>query len=663
MRDVSTINHGLTIRCALIALLVSSWISSSSGAEIPAQAFFRDPFLSDVAISPDGRLLAALIVRTGKETMFVRAVGEGDLVPVARHEVPGWSIKELIWVSNRRLLFSLEAQPQYSAGLRRRITQLWSVENDGSHKRPLGPNWPVQEFPVNRSSVVAALPSEPDRALIQYLEEGGVSITPRVINASTGLLGKALASLPGVEQWHADSHGDVRAAVAGDRYASSYQLHARSDVGAELKLVNRFDPKREPGWFFAGFAEAPNRLYVIDHDLDGRDGLHEYDLEQGALGALVFEHPEVDVAGLAVDHLGRAVGVDYITDGWQRHYFDAAAAAEQRGLDSALPGATNRIVSASADGTRKLVRSEGPQAPPSYYLMDRKEMSLDLLFTVYPELDGASLSPMRAVSFAARDGLPLHGFVTTPLGRNKAPYPTIVVTLDRPQGRALLEFQPIVQFLASRGFAVLQVNFRGSRGYGAAFEAAGRGQWGLGMQDDIEDAVRWLVQQGIADPQRIGIFGTGFGGYTALAAALRSPELYRAVASYGAATDLVTLAADDQHHFGPWANDVDPASSAWSDPKKLVAISPYDRLDELDVPVLLGHGALDQAVDVKHAKRMHQGLLRAEKQTELLLYPNEGETLGLEANRVAFYEKLADFFERNVARASARRTSAPDQPE
>jgi dipeptidyl aminopeptidase/acylaminoacyl peptidase len=412
--------------------------------------------------------------------------------------------------------------------------------------------------------------------------------------------------------------------------------------------VSEFDPYTEAGLFFAAFAEAPEILYVIKHEPRGRTSVHEYDLAKGELGKEVFSHPEVDTVGIVFDHEGRAVGVDYILDGYERHFFDEAAAREQRGLDQALPSGSSRIVSSSWNGKLKVVMASGSDFPPRYYLLDREEKNLSVLFSAYPELDSEPLSKTRSVSFEARDGLSLHAYVTVPAGVPEQGLPALVLVQDGPERQDWLGFSPIVQFLANRGFAVLVVNFRGTFGYGEAFEAAGREQWGIAIQDDLEDGVRWLIAEGIADPRRIGILGSGFGGYSALMGAVRTPTLYRACASFGAATDLVTVVREKQHD-GLWTHDVEGFAGVWSDRKRLVATSPYDQIEKIEVPILLGHGERDARVHVKHATRMHAGLQHAGKDSELRLYELESSWLRHEENRSDFYERVARFFEQHLA--------------
>jgi dipeptidyl aminopeptidase/acylaminoacyl peptidase len=254
---------------------------------------------------------------------------------------------------------------------------------------------------------------------------------------------------------------------------------------------------------------------------------------------------------------------------------------------------------------------------------------------------------MQPVAFQARDGLEIPGYLTRPTGAAPAPLPTILYLHGGPSTRDVWGWDPTVQFLASRGFAVFQPNFRGSTGYGRRHAELGHEQWGLAMQDDIEDAAHWLIARGITDPRRIGIYGADYGGYAALMALVKTPELFAAGASLAGVTDLIAMLNDEAWcRSGPRSEQT--VGSWWSDRTRLRETSPAQRADRILAPVLIAHGTADDAVHVRHAERMAEALEAGGGQVETLLYPGEVQGFVDEGKRIDFYERLAEFFARHL---------------
>ena len=610
------------------ALVVACLCGPGHAAELSASAFFK-PFLSQIALSPDGSHFAAVIARAEKETIIVRSIGEGAPVPIVRNE-ESWRVSRLVWANDERLIFEREL---FGGGVQRR--QVWAVNRDGSNRKGLG-----DFIDQPDAGLVDVLRSKPDRVLVSH--EGKVL----ELDIVHGHRGKPLAEISALRRWYADQSGAVRAGASASDAPLRRLLLARADAAASLGLVSDFDPFTEPGLEFGAFSATPGKLIVATSDPVARRRLHEYDLASAQLGTQLFAHPEVDVGAVVLDHSGRAVGVDYVVDLPQRYYWDEGAAAEQRGLDLALSAPTNRIASSSWDGRTKLISSSGPSRAPIYYLLQRDTGELAPLFSIYPELDAVTLAEVRAISFAARDGLTLHGYVTTP-SRGTPPFPTIVLVHDHSAaqpGRDWLRFDPLVQFLAYRGFAVLQVNYRGSGGYGGAFVAAGRNEWGLGMQSDLEDGVIHLISKGIADPKRVGLFGHGFGGFMALMAVVRNPDFFGAAACYGAPTDLATLLREGKNDWGELVAEGDDAVGAWADRRRVSAASPYDHLGQITVPILIGHGGRDVRVDIKHGVRLQRELEILGRKSAFHPLRDEHAEITRDDNRAIFYSALADFF-------------------
>jgi dipeptidyl aminopeptidase/acylaminoacyl peptidase len=319
-------------------------------------------------------------------------------------------------------------------------------------------------------------------------------------------------------------------------------------------------------------------------------------------------------------------------------------------------------VSASEDGRFVLFRVRSDVQASSYYAYDREQKALSHLVDQHPELPAERMSPMQSIAYTARDGLRISGYLTLPNGRGGKNLPAIVLPHGGPFARDVRDWNAEVQFLASRGFAVLQPNFRGSSGFGRAFERSGYRQWGLAMQDDISDGVKWLVEQGIADPDRIGIYGASYGGYAALVGGTKTASLYRAAAAYAPVVDLELMIDDEASYRGyvPYAET--QIGGELGDKERLRANSPLRLAEQAGVPILLGHGDEDDVVDVHHSRKMAAALRKAGKPFEYLEFPHEIHGFLLESNRIRWYEALAAFFEKHLAQRAANTAAAGAAP-
>jgi dipeptidyl aminopeptidase/acylaminoacyl peptidase len=343
---------------------------------------------------------------------------------------------------------------------------------------------------------------------------------------------------------------------------------------------------------------------------------------------------------------GRLLAVYYETDRPHWKHFDESAGRDQAAIDYELSDTWNEVVSSDAAERVAIVRASSDVSPPRYYIYNRATGRMSLLFEAYPELRRDMMSPMQPVSFAARDGLTLHGYLTRPRGASGAG-PAILLVHGGPTARDVWSWDPEVQFLVSRGFSVLQVNFRGSSGYGARHERLGYKQWGLAMQDDLTDAAQWLIAQGVADPARLGIYGASYGGYAALMGLVKTPELFRAGASFAGVTDIIELLDNvDRYAFSDFNGPV--TGDASDDREQLAATSPARHVDRIRAPVLIAHGTEDPSVHVDQAHLMIDALEAAGKPVEAHLYRDEVHGFMDERNAIDFYTKLADFFERHL---------------
>lgn len=644
-------------RCLLpVAVLALIWTgpqplaAEDRAPRLPVKAFFGNPEFSDPQLSPDGKHIAMLVSRGDTLLVAVRATEGGELKLIGRISEPQIRPRWLHWANNTRLLISLQMRDSRTVGFRARRHRLFGIDMDSKNARLLGVTQSkdgLEEWGVQFEDEILHWPlHDPDHVLILYRDQEFPSA--RLVDVSYGRLSVAMPSRVGVHFWHVDHDGEVR---AGEGHQSGrYTLYARANAKTDFEKIEDIDLNDNKGFRFAGFSFDPSKIYVHSR-LDGRQAIYEYNLAAKQLGDLVFAPPAGDAGELIFDEeRRRLIAVDYIGDEAKRHFLDKDAEREQMAIDKALPGTANAVVSQSRDHSRAIVERSGDAHAPEYYLFlrDTQPKRLDFLLAAYPELTPGRLAPMRSVSYLAHDGLTIPAYLTLPNGVEPKRLPVIVLPHGGPTAQDYRHFDQEVQFFANRGFAVFQMNFRGSGGLGDQHLESGYGQWGLAMQDDITDGVKWLIEQGIADPARIGIYGSSYGGYAALMGLVRTPDLYRAGASYAGVTSLSDLLSADQWYlFGDHSKTVSGRGPA--DSKRLRENSPVDNAAKIRLPVFLAHGEDDDHVHVKHSQMMAKALRNAGKDVEYLEFPHEFHGFLLEQNRLRFYERLGEFFEKHLA--------------
>ena len=365
---------------------------------------------------------------------------------------------------------------------------------------------------------------------------------------------------------------------------------------------------------------------------------------------MLFEHPDVDVGGISIsDVTKKPIATGYYTDKPQVHYFDEEWDAQQQGINQALPGTINSFTSVTRDESKTIVTAWNSTQPPKYYLYDRAKSSLEELVASQPWVNPDEMAPMQSVQYTARDGLKINGYLTLPKGSDGKNLPFIINPHGGPQARDGYGYSPETQFLANRGYAVMQINFRGSVGYGMDFVDAGNRQWGLKMQDDITDAVAWAVREGIADPERVCIYGGSYGGYAAMAGLTYTPELYKCGINYVGVTSIPLL-----FKTLPDAWEAGRPQMEWriGNPKTDKALledrSPINHVEKIKAPLMMAYGKRDARVDLSHATRLERQLKKHKKDYQLMIKIDEGHGFRKYENRMDYYEAMEAFLKKNL---------------
>lgn len=648
---------------SLIGFLAASMLAGALRADppprIPVRDFVANPSVSTPRLSGDGKTYAFVASQGDTQVIFSMGVAPGSKpVALARVDDPETRLAWIEWANADRLLISAQARNPNAIHVRARMTRLFGVNRDGGDFGWLGKRWPLfgqLQLPVTyQDQVLHMTPDDPGGVLLEYWPPTDEAPNVVRMDVVTGRTRVAQGRTKRIRSWFADPAGHVRAGEAVTP-SNLYQLYARIEPKGSLELVFEHPLFGDGGPTFAGFHADPAKIYVTAPH-EGRAAVFELDLRTHAVGPLVFAHPEVDVDELQRDPGTdqRVIGARYIVDRPAIHFFDARAETEHLALGRAFARefhtpVFHERVSVSADGERQIYEVSSEIQPPSYYLYDSTTHSLAHILNQRPNLKPELLAPTQRITLRARDGLEIPAYLTLPRGVEPKGLPMVVNVHGGPWARDWIQWDPEVQLLANRGFAVLQVNFRGSSGLGTKHLEAGYREWGQKIQDDITDAVKWTIAEGIADPDRIGITGGSYGGYATLVGLTKTPELYRAGAAYAAVTDIEFLISDDKWYDWGYEWHETMVGGERGDTQRLRAASPLRHAANVRVPVLLGHGVDDQRVHVRQSRRMADALRDAGKDVTYLEFPDEIHGFLLEANRIRWYEALIAFFEKHLA--------------
>jgi dipeptidyl aminopeptidase/acylaminoacyl peptidase len=622
---------------------LAAFFSSLAGAQPPSvEDFFRNPEFTQMKLSPDGEWVAALTSVNNRRNLAVLSVDDSQAVAIT--DGRRTDISDFYWITNERLIYLIDIDGNEAFGL-------FAIDRDGSDWRELvGPEDGVQVFP-RQVLPLDRLAHDPDYILVTDNQRRKLYPDVYRLNVDNGRMTREVMNPGYVGSWLTDHDGVVRVGIGStdDPRDLITQIVYRDSAQDDWRVLTEFNQFDDHGFTPLGFAADNRTLYVRSNIGRDTQALYTYDPDSGKRGELIFGHDEADIETIDLspsDH--RLLGVSYEFERPAFHAVDPATAEIQTAIDDALPDTLNRIVSISDDEQHMLILASSDVDPGSFYLLDQDKAQLRFYASRMAWLLPAQLAPMRPVAITARDGVVLHGYLTLPNNSGGENLPLILHPHGGPYGvRDSWGFNRHVQFLASRGYAVLQVNYRGSGGYGKEFMDIAWQQWGLAMQDDLTDAVRWAIDEGIADPMRVCIYGASYGGFATMAGITTTPELYRCAANYVGVVDLPEL-------YAYWsASPIASGLEAWfrraiGDPRadrdRLEASSPINNLDGLAVPLFIIHGRRDPRVPIAQAEMLTRALRRREIPFELLIKNDEGHGFVKEENNFELYRRLEAFF-------------------
>jgi dipeptidyl aminopeptidase/acylaminoacyl peptidase len=497
-----------------------------------------------------------------------------------------------------------------------------------------------------RASIEDDLQDDPDHILISHNGRNPEVFDVYRSNIHTGELVRVAENPGNIVGWQTDHQGQVRAAITSDGLHTTL-LYRDTDAEPFRPIITTdFRSVVSPEFF----TFDNQRLYALSNR--GRDclALVLIDPKDPDQEEVIFQTQENDLDGAGYSRLRQVLTVAvYQKDKLQYHFFDDESAQRYARISEKLPGYDISLQSGTRDERKFIVAAYNDRTPGSRYIYDADSDTLDKLADINPALSESDMAPQRPIQYVSRDGLVIHGYLTLPVGRPAAGLPCIVNPHGGPWMRDGWGFNPEVQFLANRGYCVLQMNYRGSTGYGRKFWEASFGQWGLRMQDDITDGVEWLITQGIADPDRIAIYGGSYGGYATLAGITYTPDLYAAAVDYVGVSNLLTFMNTIPPYWKPMLTKMHSmVGDPEADRERLVATSPALNADKIKTPLFIAQGAHDPRVNKDESDQMVAALRARGIEVEYMVKDNEGHGFHNDENKFEFYERMEVFLEQHL---------------
>ncbi|MFA5010386.1 MAG: S9 family peptidase [Ignavibacteria bacterium] len=615
----------------LAIFMLVSFALNAQVREIPLKDFFKNPEKTGYQISPDGNYFSFLAPWESRLNIFVQKIGDNDAVRITSAKER--DITSYFWKGNNKIMYLQDKAGDENF-------KLYSVNKDGSDLKLLTPEDKV------RAGIVDDLEDIDDYMLISMNERNPQAFDVYRLNVNTGEK-KMIAENPGnIMGWITDHDGKLRVATASDGVNSVVLYRGTEDEPFKEVLVTNFRDELNPLFF-----TFDNKFMYASSNL-GRDksAIVKYDIANGKEIEVMYENPDVDVSGLSYSRKRKVLTtISYVKEKRELKFLDSETEKRYDRLKKELGDYEVVITGLNKNEDKFLVRTYSDRSLGSYYFYDAASDKLSKIVEVSPWLNENELSVQKPVTYKSRDGLTIHGYLTLPVGVEPKNLPVVMNIHGGPWARDNWGFNPEVQFLANRGFAVLQVNYRGSTGYGKKFWEASFREWGKKMQDDVSDGVKWLISEGVANPKKVGIYGGSYGGYATLAGLAFSPELYACGVDYVGVSNLFTFMKTIPPYWEPFRKMMyEMVGNPEVDSALFVSASPVFHADKIVAPLLVVQGKMDPRVNIAESDQMVEAMKKRGVDVEYMVKDNEGHGFRNEENRFDFYGAMETFLKKHL---------------
>ncbi|MEO7307760.1 MAG: S9 family peptidase [Ferruginibacter sp.] len=601
---------------------------------IAVEDFFKNPEKFSWRISPDGEYISYLSPHNGHTNVFVRKVSDSTAIPVTNDTAR--NVYRYQWKGNRIIyLQDVGGDENF---------QMFSVGSDGKDLKALTP------FPKVRTEILDAwrdIAGKEKEMMIGMNKRDAKYFDPYSINIETGELKVLYQNDKNYDSWFTDHTGIIRIASKTDGVNTTYYQRA-----TEAAPFDSFFTTTYKDQFAIQFFTFDNKNVYVSSNI-GRDktAIVEYDLASHKEVKEIYSNPEYDVDGLSYSEKRKVLTMVNFTS-WkaEHHFLDNETEAEYKKMGDKFKGYEIGIYGNNNAEDKFVVWTGNDKVAAKYYFYDKKTGDTKFLADAFPWLKEENMATMKPVEYKSRDGLTIHGYLTLPKGYEAKNLPVVINPHGGPWARDDWGYNNEAQMFANRGYAVLQMNFRGSTGYGKEFWLKSQKQWGKTMQDDITDGVNWLIKEGIADAKRVAIYGGSYGGYATLAGVTFTPDLYACAVDYVGVANMFTFMKTIPPYWEPYkAMFYEMVGDPVKDSALLAAASPVLHAGNIKTPLFVAQGANDPRVNKAESDQMVEALKKRGVAVDYMVKNDEGHGFANENNRLDFYKAMDKFFDKYLS--------------
>ena len=604
--------------------------------QIPLEDFFRNPDQTSYQISPEGTYFSFTAPYEDRMNIFVQEIGSDEAIRLTSET--DRSIMGYFWPNDNVILYVKDQGGDENY-------RLYGVNVDGSGE-------PVcyTEFEGVRTQIIDDLPQFPDFVIIGMNKRNPQVFDPYRLDIRDGSM-EMLAENPGnIQQWIFDHDGKLRAATAIVDGINTQILYRETEKDPFAPvLTTSFKETLNPLFF----TFDNQHVYAVSNLGRDKAAAVIFDIRNGREMEMLYENPDYDIQNIAYSRKQKVLTTaSYYSDKRNRHFFDQETAELYERLAHDLGKYEIAITAKTDEEDRFIVRTYSDKSLGAYYIYDKNSDELHKIADVSPWLDENEMAEMIPVKYQSRDGLTIHGYLTLPKGytmETAKKLPVIINPHGGPWARDYWGFNPGIQFMANRGYVVFQMNFRGSTGYGREFWEASFKKWGQEMQDDVTDGTQWLIDKGIADPDRIAIYGASYGGYATLQGIVKEPELYAAAVDYVGVSNLFTFMQTIPPYWELYLQMFyEMVGDPQADSLMMAQNSPALNADKIQTPLFVAQGANDPRVKKAESDQMVEALKERGIIVEYMVKDNEGHGFYNQENRFDFYRAMEKFLGENL---------------
>ena len=602
--------------------------------KIPVEDLFKNSEKRTFRISPDGSHISYMAPYKNRMNIHVQEMDTDSVIRVTHSEDRG--INGYFWANNYKLAYVRDNGGDENF-------HLYTVNKNGTDEIDLTP------FDGVRVQIIDDLPDQENQMIIGLNKRNPQVFDPYMVNISSGEL-KLIYENPGnITGWLTDHNGIIRVALVTNGVDQTIMYREKDGEAFQEVLTTNFRETMDPQFFDF---DNGHIIYAISNIGRDKAAVVKYDLKEKKELELIYSHEEVDIDGISYSRKRKVpTTISYNTDKMQREFLDDKTKNIYKTFENEI-GADNEfyVTANNKEEDLFLVYVGNDKTRGSYYSLNESNNELKKLADLSPWINSEHMASMKPIKYTSRDGLTIHGYLTLPLGLEAKNLPVVINPHGGPWARDTWGYNPEIQLLANRGYAVLQMNFRGSTGYGKEFWEMSFKQWGQNMQNDVTDGVKWLIAEGVADPKRVAIYGGSYGGYATLAGITNTPDLYAAAIDYVGVSNIFSWMETIPPYWEPYREMLHEmvGNPNTIDSVMMKANSPVFHIDKIKAALFIAQGANDPRVRQNESDQMVEALKKNGVTVQYMLKEDEGHGFYNEENRFDFYNAMTKFLDENL---------------